>query len=46
MDLSDFTASLSAAAPPAGSSPLLRALWLDAKGDFDGEWESLVQRFL
>lgn len=36
MDLSDFTASLSAAAPPAGASPLLRALWLDGKGDFDG----------
>jgi len=36
MDFSLFSASLSAAAPPAGLRPLLRALWLDAKGDFDG----------
>ncbi|HKO91815.1 MAG TPA: hypothetical protein VJU61_11710 [Polyangiaceae bacterium] len=36
MDFSLFNASLSSAAPPAGLRPLLRALWLDAKGDFDG----------
>jgi hypothetical protein len=36
MDLSLFSASLNSAAPPLGLHPLLRALWLDAKGDFDG----------
>ena len=36
MDFSSFSASLSAAAPPGDLAPLLRALWLDAKGDFDG----------
>ncbi len=36
MDLAAFRASLADAAPPAGSSPALRALWLDAKGDWDG----------
>jgi hypothetical protein len=36
MDYSTFRASLDASSPPAGVSPLLRALWLDAKGDFDG----------
>jgi hypothetical protein len=36
MDFGSFKASLSAAAPPAGTAPLLRALWLDANGDFDG----------
>jgi hypothetical protein len=36
MDLEDFRASLNAASPPSGASPLLRALWLDGKGDFDG----------
>lgn len=36
MDYSTFLASLDAASPPTGVSPLLRALWLDAKGDFDG----------
>ena len=36
MDFQSFKASLSAAAPPPGASPLLRALWLDAKGDFAG----------
>jgi hypothetical protein len=36
MDFVSFKASLSAAAPPEGMSPLLRALWLDGKGDFAG----------
>ena len=36
MDLESFKASLSAAGPPSGVSPLLRALWLDGTGDFDG----------
>jgi len=36
MDLEDFRASLSVATPPPGASPLLRALWLDGRGDFDG----------
>ena len=36
MDLAAFRASLSAAAPPPSLSPALRALWLDAKGDWDG----------
>jgi hypothetical protein len=35
MDLAEFRATLAAAAPPAGLRPLLRALWLDAKGAFD-----------
>ena len=36
MDLAAFRASLGDAAPPAGSSPALSALWLDAKGDWEG----------
>lgn len=36
MDFSDFKATLSADAPPAALSELLRALWLDRKGDFAG----------
>ena len=36
MDRSLFNASLSSDVPPAGLRPLARALWLDAKGDFDG----------
>jgi len=31
----DFSASLTASAPPAGSSPLLAALWHDKRGDWD-----------
>jgi hypothetical protein len=30
----DFRASLDAAAPPAGASPALAALWHEAKGDW------------
>jgi len=36
MNYADFEASLAGSAPPEGLSELLRALWLDAKGDFDG----------
>jgi hypothetical protein len=36
VDFSSFSASLSAAAPPEDAPPLLRALWLDAQGDFAG----------
>lgn len=36
MDLAAFRASLAAAAPPADLSLALRALWLDAKGDWNG----------
>lgn len=36
MDLSAFRASLAAAAPPVELKLALEALWLDAKGDWDG----------
>lgn len=36
MDFASFMASLSAATPPAPAPPLLRALWLEKKGDFAG----------
>ncbi len=36
MDLPAFRASLTAAEPPAALSHAQRALWLDAKGDWDG----------
>jgi hypothetical protein len=35
MDLAAFRASAAAAAPPAGASLPLQALWWDAKGDWD-----------
>ena len=35
MNLTDFRASLSQVAPPAGLSPALLALWYAAKGDWD-----------
>jgi hypothetical protein len=31
----DFTASLTASAPPVGCSPLLSALWHDKRGDWE-----------
>ena len=40
MDLTTFRASLAAPAPPAGLAQALRALWLDAKGDWDGAHEA------
>ena len=39
MDLTGFRASLSAPEPPA-LSPALRALWLDARGNWDGAHEA------
>jgi hypothetical protein len=36
MDLSAFRASLGLASPPPALSQAMRALWLDAKGDWDG----------
>ena len=36
MDFDEFRSTLSGAAPPPGLSSLLRALWLDGRGDFDG----------
>jgi hypothetical protein len=36
MTFEEYQATLASEAPPAGLSPLLRALWLDRKGDFDG----------
>jgi hypothetical protein len=36
MDLAAFRASLSAATPPGSLNHALRALWLDAKDDWDG----------
>jgi hypothetical protein len=35
MEFGDFVASLAAGVPPEGPRSLLRALWLDARGDFD-----------
>jgi hypothetical protein len=39
MDLAAFRASLSASEPPA-LNPALRALWLDARGNWDGAHEA------
>jgi hypothetical protein len=36
MDLSAFRASFTAAMPPLTLSPALRALWHDARGNWDG----------
>ncbi len=35
MDMSTFTASLSASEPPQNISVYLKSLWYDAKGDWD-----------
>ena len=35
MTLNDLKASLTGATPPSGLSPLLLALWHDAKGDWE-----------
>jgi hypothetical protein len=40
MDLAAFRASLAAAAPPPDLGRALTALWLDAKGDWDGAHEA------
>ena len=36
MDLAAFRRSTTDAAPPPALTPALRALWLDARGDWDG----------
>lgn len=36
MDAGTLRASLDANAPPAGLPPLVRALWLEGHGDWDG----------
>ena len=33
--LAEFNASLSSSSPPAGATPLLLALWHDARGEWD-----------
>ncbi|MBV9290010.1 MAG: hypothetical protein JO288_19725 [Hyphomicrobiales bacterium] len=40
MDIAVFRASVYAASAPAGLSVALRALWLDARGDWDGAHEA------
>lgn len=40
MDLSAFRASLTTAEPPQTLSDALRALWLDARGNWDGAHDS------
>jgi hypothetical protein len=40
MTFADFLASTSHAVPPAGLSGPLRALWLDARGDWDAAHEA------
>jgi hypothetical protein len=40
MDLAALRASLAAAAPPPGLSHAVRALWFDAKGDWDAAHEA------
>ncbi len=40
MHLAAFRASLSLASPPSDLSSSLRALWLDAHGDWDGAHDS------
>ena len=40
MDLAAFRASLSAGDPPPTLSEALRALWLDARGNWDGAHEA------
>jgi hypothetical protein len=41
MDLAQFRASLSSASPPANLRPALRALWLDARGNWDSAHDSV-----
>lgn len=36
MTLQEFKDTLSGDAPPSGTGPVLRALWMDARGDWDG----------
>jgi hypothetical protein len=41
MDLGAFRTSVSFASPPSNLSPSLRALWLDARGDWDRAHEAV-----
>jgi hypothetical protein len=40
MDMETFRASLKAAEPPSNLSDALRALWLDARGNWEGAHDS------
>ena len=40
MTVDELRISLSQAEPPPGLSPLLRALWLDGRGDWNGAHEA------
>jgi hypothetical protein len=40
MDLAAFRASLTLSSPPLNLSPALQALWLEARGDWDGAHDS------
>jgi hypothetical protein len=42
MNITDFRQSLTAAAPPAGSSIYLQSLWYDAKGNWE-QAHTLIQ---
>ncbi|GAA4459665.1 hypothetical protein GCM10023189_33670 [Nibrella saemangeumensis] len=44
MTLEQFKASLAEAQPPAGLHPILKALWHDAKGDWNGAHEIAQSR--
>lgn len=44
MDLKAFRDSLTQPQPPAGLNPALRALWWDAKGDWDKAHECAQER--
>jgi hypothetical protein len=44
MDLQAFRASIAKPQPPANLSPALRALWWDAKGDWDEAHEHAQER--
>ena len=44
MDFQTFRDSLANAAPPAGLTPALAALWWDAKGDWDKAHERAQER--
>ena len=44
MDLPSFKESLAKSEPPHGLSPALRALWWDARGDWDKAHECAQER--
>jgi hypothetical protein len=44
MNLQEFKASLSQDTPPAGVSPLLQALWQEAKGNWEAAHELTQQQ--